>query len=184
MSLSPEKQGRFRPLVKEAWLKTCARENRDPSDKIAKDKWYRAELMKALGIYTTNEAVASREFATLCAHFEQIIGKSCYWTIRAEQPEAVRQIRWWIDQALKRIGGDWKYAQGIIAQMNFPGIDLDDLDIVQLRKVFQSLDTYIRRQQDRTRKEMPLLFPDIPDWKDVVREAEAGAPRSPHRRAA
>lgn len=173
MSLSPRQQGLFRPLVNDAWEKTCARDSTlDQSDRRVREKWYRAELMKALGIYSTNEAPAREQFAKLCAHFEQIVGRSAYWTIRAEQPEEVRQLRFWIDQALKRIGGDWKYAQGVIEQMNFPGLDLDDLDVRQLKKVFQALDTHLRRHCPE----------NAADWKDQVRQLTNAT--IPHRRAA
>lgn len=174
MSLSPKQQGIFRPLVNEAWFKTCTRDSTlDATDKRAREKWYRAELMKALGIYTTSEATAAREFAKLCAHFEQLIGRSCYWTLRAEQSEEVRQVRWWIDQALVRIGGDWKYARGVIEHMNLPGDDLDDLNVGQLHKVFQTLDTHLRRHRAA----------NASDWKEQVRDS-THAPSFPHRRAA
>lgn len=174
MSLSPKQQGLFRPLVNDAWTKTCARDSTlDQSDRRAREKWYRAELMKALGIYTTNEAPAREQFAALCAHFEQIIGRSAYWTLRAEQPEEVRQLRFWIDQALKRLGGDWKYARGIIEKMNLPGDDLDDLNVGQLHKVFQALDTHLRRHRAA----------NASDWKEQVRDS-THAPSFPNRRAA
>lgn len=173
--LTPKQQGVFRPLVDAAWSKTCSREPQlDQGDKRAREKWYRAELMKAIGAYTTKDEAAFREFARLCAHFEQIVGRSAYWTLRAEQAEDVRRVRFWIDQALIRVGGDWRYAQGIIDQMNFPGQDLDDLNLGQLHKVFQALDTHLRRHQAQAER----------DWKDQVRELTHGAPAHPHRRAA
>ncbi|MFH0907159.1 MAG: hypothetical protein V1929_00150 [bacterium] len=173
--LTARQQGVFRPLVDAAWVKTCARSGvLDPENKSAREKWYRAELMKALGIYTTKEDVAREKFAQLCAHFEQEIGNSCYWTIRAEQSEEVRQIRWWIDQALIRIGGDWRYAQGIIGQMQFPGDCLEDLNIGQLHKVFQALDTHLRR----------IRIEGAPDWKDEVCALSGRARTQPRRKAA
>lgn len=176
MSLSSRQQGLFRPLVNEAWFKTCARDSTlDATNKSAREKWYRAELMKALGIYTTNEAPAREQFAKLCAHFEQLIGRSCYWTLRAEQSEEVRQVRWWIDQALVRVGGDWKYARGIIEKMNLPGDDLDDLNVGQLHKVFQALDTHLRRHRAA----------NASDWKEQVRDQTGTSLFAPrHRRAA
>lgn len=152
----------FGPLRRAAWEKHCSRDlfsNID--DEIAEDKWYREQLMAALGIYSTKQAAASKYFAKLCAHFEQIAGHSCYWTVRAELGEDRRRLLWWIDQALKHEGRDESYAQGIADQMNRG--ELERMGLPDLFKVFVALDEHIRRT--------------APDWRKKPKQTH-------HRRAA
>jgi hypothetical protein len=105
MSFSRSQQGLFRPMVARAWAKHAAGSDLDPSDKVAQDIWYRAELQECLGHTSTKDADPGRDFETVMAHFEVFVGGEFYWNRRIHQGDcrrlqfAIRQIcdRWEID---------------------------------------------------------------------------------------
>ena len=86
MSLTGRQQRVYRPLVGAAWAAHCRTEapteaaaNRLRDDRIARDKWYRGQLHKCLGIWTTNQIHGLGSFRRLMAHFEALVGESFYW---------------------------------------------------------------------------------------------------------
>lgn len=92
MGFSTSQQGVYRPLVKRAWETHSSRNGLDPKDKIAKDSWYRAELLLAIGRDTTTYANRSRDFDACKAHFEAICGDSINANMEVYKADAKRII--------------------------------------------------------------------------------------------
>lgn len=61
-------QGLFRPMVATAWHQHCRLFSIDPSDKIAKESWYRDAIRTAAGVTSTRELTADQQKRVL-AHF-------------------------------------------------------------------------------------------------------------------
>lgn len=59
-----------------AWAMHSQRNGLNPKDKEAKESWYRAELVKAIGIDSTTNANRVKDFDLCRAHFEAICGDS------------------------------------------------------------------------------------------------------------
>lgn len=54
-------QGLFRPMVATAWHQHCRLFSIDPTDKIAKEAWYRDALRTAAGVTSTRELTADQQ---------------------------------------------------------------------------------------------------------------------------
>jgi hypothetical protein len=97
--LTGRQQRVYRPLVEAAWAACCragapteAAAARLRADRIAKDKWYRAQLHACLGIWTTKQIRGLPAFRRLMAHFEALVGESFYWQQQLATGDE-RQIR-------------------------------------------------------------------------------------------
>lgn len=141
--LSPGQQGRYRPLVAQAWLKTCQRELWPPSDRARQNTWYRQQLVAALGIYSTTQAGNTGDFEVLMAHFEAIAGGSLYWQLRLANGDK-RRLLFHLRRMLRRIPADDAYLQAIADQMGLG--DVDDLPPADLRRLLIALDEHLKRQ--------------------------------------
>lgn len=65
-------QGVFRPLVDRVWRERCAAQEEDPTDKVAKELWYRDAVHAAIGGWSTKGA-NSAEQQILIAHFKKLL---------------------------------------------------------------------------------------------------------------
>jgi hypothetical protein len=92
MGFSRSQQGLFRPMITKAWEIHCEKNGLDKKDKPAKDRWYRNELLVAIGIESTSDAHPGRDFETCMAHFETICGDSVHWNMRVFKGDAARII--------------------------------------------------------------------------------------------
>lgn len=90
MSFSPGQQGHYRPLVEKAWQRHCKDTDSDPADKVTHDKWYRAQLMQAIGVDTTSKASKTVGFDKLMAHFEGIARDGIHWQTEGSRGPARR----------------------------------------------------------------------------------------------
>lgn len=76
-------QGPYRRLLDAAWAEFCRVAAPLPVDKAAaKDAWYRAELMKAVGLRTTKQAHPRKHYGKLMGHFEVLAKNGIYWQTR------------------------------------------------------------------------------------------------------
>lgn len=71
--LDAKKQGLFRPLVKSAWHRHCAEAGLVERDPVARDRWYRDQLLSACGIRSTREA-NDRDFDEILRRFRLLAG--------------------------------------------------------------------------------------------------------------
>ena len=148
MSLSRAQHGKYRPLVDRAWRAACERDGADPSNKVARDGWYREQLMDACGIFTTKEAHPVRDFDKLMLHFAQIANDE-FWISRISEADE-RRMRWQMRRFLQDLSWlleepcHWSYMEGLYDQAQlYPS--LDDAPAEVLQKALQMLDTHIRR---------------------------------------
>jgi hypothetical protein len=73
LMLTRTQQAEFRPLVTAAWAAQCQLTGRPVTDKLAKDAWYRDQLLSVCGIQSTRTA-GERDFEALIAWFRVIAG--------------------------------------------------------------------------------------------------------------
>jgi len=156
MSLSRGQQKVYRPLVKEAYHAHCMAIKDMPD----KDAWYRKELLRSpLEISSTTEIPGHCKhgkafgdpdmFRVLMLHFAKLANNT-YWLTRLAT-EQERRMKHLISQRLIAIAredpsahANWAYARVICHQMNLP-LEMDDCPVEYLWKVFQALDTQVRR---------------------------------------
>ncbi|MDD5349265.1 MAG: hypothetical protein PHQ12_03545 [Chthoniobacteraceae bacterium] len=110
MSFSPGQQGKYRPMRDRAWQKHAEREGLNPGDRKAKDTWYRAELVECIGVDTTTHCNQGRDFETVMAHFEEIIGEDFFWNLRVHQGDT-RRLQWSIARICEKWQIDDAYAR-------------------------------------------------------------------------
>lgn len=153
MSFSRPQQKYYRPLLRKAWTADCARSGVSPDDKIAFDAWYRNELFTAIGVWTTKELNQTDDYDSVMLHFA-VIADDEYWITRMARGKE-RRIEHLINQRLADLDGidqerrhDWTYARSIYEHMALPE-HLYDCPAELLVKVFQALDTHVRRMRDR-----------------------------------
>jgi hypothetical protein len=161
LGLSRAQQGKFRPVVKQAWLRHCLIHDLETNDQDARRQWYESELYKCLQINSTNQLRwTSQDFDTLLRHFAALAQDRD--TIAHVATNEERQAKWLIGQRLDELGFldgkayDWSYAVAIFDHMQLP-ITIDECPHEYLDKVFQALDTHVRRKlRDRnlTRRDM------------------------------
>jgi len=116
MSFSPRQQGIFRPLVQRAWLKHCGDEDANANDRAAKDAWYRAELLKCIGVDSTKASDKGRAFETCMAHFETIARGDITWNMRQHDGD-IRRLLWQIERICDQHNIDHAYARATAAKL-------------------------------------------------------------------
>ena len=79
-------------MVSKAWVAHSTKNGLPPKDKIAKDAWYRAELLKAIQRDSTTYANKGRDFDACMAHFEAICGDSIHWNTEVFKADSKRII--------------------------------------------------------------------------------------------
>ncbi|MFH0878582.1 MAG: hypothetical protein V2A34_02605 [Lentisphaerota bacterium] len=171
MSFTPSQQSKFRPLVARAWLVHCALEGTAPNNKASREQWYREELSKAGGWFTTKECNHVHDYDTCMLHFAMIAGDE-YWINRIAHSDQRRQfylINLRLDD-LSRLEGhvyDWNYARAIYRHMHLPE-RMHDCPAEILWKLFQALDTHVRRIRDRGPPGKPVLHSSQSDAGSAI----------------
>lgn len=159
MSFTPKQQAHYRPMVSKAWLAHCAQQGIAPNNEAFRAEWYRAELIAAGGWYTTKQCDHVKDFDTVMLHFA-LIANDDYWITRIAHSDQRRQF-WLINLRLKELSElehtehTWEYARSIYHHMNLP-LHMRDCPADLLWKVFQALDTHVRRLQARHPPPPPL----------------------------
>lgn len=143
MSWTPGDQGRFRPLEKAAWLRHCSRAGLSPSDKSARDQWYRAELQKATGHTSTKALDRGRHLDKACAHFEALGDSGIDNQLRLIQGD-LRRIRYAANQVNPAWSGQFpreadleRFLRSIVLQAFREPLELHELTDAQIRTVTQ-----------------------------------------------
>ncbi len=145
---TPRQQGIFRPLVQRAWASYCEREGREAGNRTERDNWYRGELLTVIGVDSTKDCDQVRDFDSIVAHFA-ILANDAFWIDRTSKASEIR-MRYWIGRRLSDLDKltnqehHWDYVVGIYRHMNLPA-DMEDCPAQLLWKVFQALDTHVRR---------------------------------------
>lgn len=147
--LSVPQQIKFRPVVRQAWLKHCLTWDFDHKDRKAERAWYEQELFKAAGVRSTTALVVTAdEFHDLLLHFaalaqdRELVGRLA--------TEDERRIQWLIRRSLDELtflecrAVEWSYAVATFKHMRLP-LTIEDTPLPYLHKVFNALDTQVRR---------------------------------------
>ena len=126
MSFSPRQQGPFRALVKSAWDAHC-KASAIPVRPWRKtdaeaDTWYRDQLRECLGTETTAACDRGRDYDTVMAHFEALIGESYEWQWRRFRGDKTRIVHA-IQSECLAYDVDEDYMRGIARQ----ALQTDDL---------------------------------------------------------
>lgn len=120
----------FNPIKKAAWLMHCNRTKAAADDRIAQDAWYRKELVRGVGVYSTKQIVSNADFDLLCLHFATLSDDQrqiAYWS-RAEERRALYQL----SRTMNNAGVNWRYVGGIARNMNMLPADADPADAQRL----------------------------------------------------
>ena len=140
-------------MVRKAWEVHCMRTGINPINKAACESWYRQQLMEAIGVYTTVPLNKSDDFDTVMLHFAQIANDD-YWIDKLAHGKETR-MRYLIRcrlQDLDRLDAahvhTWAYTRAIYDHMGLP-TDIEDCPAQLLWKVFQALDSQVRRLANR-----------------------------------
>jgi len=149
MPLSRAQQGKFRPLARQAWLRHCLTKDLNESDRDGEREWYERQLFDVLGARSTKDvSITPDRYHDLMLHFAQL-AKDEKWLSRLAT-EQERRMRWLIGQRLDAIAHlegkpvPWEYAVATYVHMDLP-LTLEDTPAEYLYKVFQALDTHVRR---------------------------------------
>lgn len=156
MAFSLKQQINFRALVAIAWKRHCALAHVAPSDKAAKETWYRENLHAAAGISTTKDASPTRDFVPIMAHFEAIGGEGIYWQQRVSGDD-LRRKRYALDELITEYDVDTDYVIGI-ARRNYDTARLETLNAAQLGGVIAALKNSLGLYE-RPTKSQPDLTP-------------------------
>lgn len=106
--------------------------------------------MNAGGWYSTKECNHVKDFDTVMIHFA-LLATDEYWISRIAHADQRRQF-WLINKRLADLSAiehtqhDWNYARSIYQHMHLP-LHMRDCPAELLWKVFQALDTHVRRLQ-------------------------------------
>jgi hypothetical protein len=151
---SHSQQYRYRGLVKAAWATHAEMNGINTGADGAYETWYRAELLQAIGRNSTKEANPVEDYDIACLHFACIANDFSaidYFSAAAERRMIHLIMRGM--QRLTKLEGravDWNYIRSIYKSMELP-LSLEDAPASILRKVYQALDTHIRRIDTRSR---------------------------------
>ena len=155
--LSVAQQGKFRPLVKNAWLRHCLLWDEDHHDRAAERTWYERELMTATGVHSTTALVVTADvFTDLLVHFATLAADTELLGDLAQEGE--RRMRWQIGRCLDELSYlecrtvDWAYARAIFTQMNLP-LTIEETPAPYLQQLMIALDAHVRKLlTDRNRR--------------------------------
>jgi hypothetical protein len=109
MSFSKGQQGKYRPLINQAWAKYASANRLSPTDRAAREFWYRGELKVGCGVTSSNNLSASDGFERAMAHFESICGDSIYWQLQYFNGDRRR-----INHAASSAGHQVEYSEAYI----------------------------------------------------------------------
>jgi len=166
--LDRRQQGVYRPLVAQAWQVFCRRNAGTVSDKVAKDAWYRKELVNELGVYTTKQIGSPEEFDSLMLHFATIADNE-YWIDRASRGAEGRAL-WLLKKTMGNAGVDWPYVYGIARNMGYDKV-VEELPAEAVLKINTAVYIYMKRQQ---KKEAQCTRSDSEKTKQSQSQMELG----------
>jgi hypothetical protein len=135
---------RFLSLAKSAWDKACRRGGRI----LDFSTWLDASL-ETCGIRHRSATGRKESFDHVMAHLAIIAGDA-YWIDKTSKASEDR-MRWQILRILREISEasgttvGWEYVRGIYTQADLLPADMADAPALTLWKVFQMLDTHLRR---------------------------------------
>lgn len=135
----------YRKLVKRAWSAYCASNHTSEKDKLARDRWYRATLHEAAGVYTTKDCNKKGDFERAMAGFEAVIGDSIYWQTRADEGP-LRRARNALAKLMRQHDIEENYVGGIARQMF--DTHHTNLNSERLEKVIIALKTDLGRHSE------------------------------------
>lgn len=145
MKLSPAQVQWFWKLFWKAWRKEAKRAGISGEEaRLA----FMGEQLAVCGFSDLEQVDATNGFDAVMLLLAQIAGDERAAAYFADGAE--RRMRHLIREALVELSGrsghlcDWRYARGIMDHMQLAQ-DLADVPVEQLFKVFQSLDTHLRR---------------------------------------
>ena len=176
---SRAQQGKFRPLLDRAWLAHCGRTGLFANKKADKEKWYRAELFRVVGVESTRFCDKVHDFDDTMLAFA-IIANDSYWIDRIARADERRMI-WRINERLRmlsQIRGEqltWSYARAIYDHMHLPE-DVQDCPAELLQKVFQALDTHLRRFEHSVSPEPAAAEETTPEVIEPICGSEEPSP--------
>jgi hypothetical protein len=130
----------YRPLVDAAWRQRC-RETRtigNLADAVAKDVWYRNQLLDECGIYTTKQADRVKDFDKLIVHFEALSHSGIYWSLRVIHND-VRVARKLLNDHIREFDVDVDYVRGIARKAGYSAALESIEDASQLLSILQTL---------------------------------------------
>lgn len=151
--ISEAQRKKFYPLQHRAWLTHSARICADPSDRKLEDSWYRGEMQQLLGVKSTKDLNPIDGFDLIMFHWAEIIGDDReiqYWSNAAE-----RRMKHLIECSMDKLSYledgpvSWDYVRAIGAHMNIPK-SINECPVELLWKLFQALDTHVRRLQKKS----------------------------------
>ena len=167
LGFSAGQRAKFFPVRDHAWLAECERVGADPADKVLKETWYRAQLDQLqyydeAGQPSTKLCDQVEDFDAVMGHFA-LLANDAYWIDRTARGAEIRMqylIRNCTAEIAALTGQDLTsaYAEGIAEHMHLAP-DPDDIPAEHLRRVFQSLDTHLRRLRRRHDQEAPAGLP-------------------------
>ena len=147
--LSIPQQIKYRPVVRNAWLRHCLTWDLDHKDKAAERAWYEQELFKAAGVRSTKDLrVNADEFGRLLLHFASLAQDRALVGQLATEDE--RRVQWLIRRCLDELtflecrAVEWSYAVATFRHMKLP-LTIEETPLPYLHKVFNALDTQVRR---------------------------------------
>lgn len=144
---------KYFPLQHRAWHAHCDRVERlDEDDHKAEDAWRHAEQLAAVGKESVGKMSPIDDFDAMMLHWAVIADDEDeikYWTT-AKERRMKRRVRIAMQQLadLEQTVVTWDYVRAIEYHMNIP-TDFDDCPAELLWKVFQALDTHVRRLRAR-----------------------------------
>jgi len=149
-------------MVTRAWEATCKANSGTVRDRVARELWYRGELIECLGKDSTKTASQTRDFERVMSHFEAILGDSIYWQMQAFRGDAKRIVHE-ISAICENSGLDEDYLRGIARQaLRFEAPpQLIDLSPDQLLIILRAARIHARRI--RRDQELAAAFNAEPD---------------------
>lgn len=139
---------RFRSLAKDAWSKSVSRGSGRQFE-----SWLDAEL-STCGVHHRSVPGRKESFDQVMAHLAIIAG-DMYWIDKTSRASEDR-MRWQILRLLREISAasgmtvGWEYVRGIYSQSDLLPVAMADAPAQTLWKVFQMLDTHLRRLIQRS----------------------------------
>lgn len=162
---TPKQQHAFQELSSRAWMAELR--NCDIGENVDFDGWI-SKFLEGTGIHRMRASDRTESFDLVMASLAVVAG-SDYWISRTASASETRMrhlIRIRMSD-LSRLSGsvvDWPYVRAIYTHMRLP-MTLEDASASWLKKVFQALDTQVRRLQ---RSHPPAQSPDTADYSQTV----------------
>jgi hypothetical protein len=122
MRFSARQQGIYRKLVTLAWEAACKLHGWPLKDKTAKDRWYREVLVSEIGVYTSKQLNASRDFRKAAATFESLGGGGIYWQMQYFRGDANEILH-----SLGKLASDHKIDESYLQRIARQALQLDHL---------------------------------------------------------